>query len=626
MGFGGLSRGSWDVRMPGGLGRSILWILASLVPVLFLVRLLALTLYSIPEADDYCLSYLNGADGFIEATAIWYRGVVGRIVPLVLIQVPAAISRVTDVDYLITYVAVLVLIEIGFVAATIAFVRRLWPQATTPQTVFVGTALSAVILSNVPSLREFLYWLPGATCYAVPGAIMLLLLAELIRSVEFRARITPVAVCALAVGCFIAALCNEFTPVWLLGLIVGSLLFRAIVWRDGLQAREHAIIAAATLVGFAILLLAPGNSVRMGAFPNSGQLSRSIGEAFRVVTADLRVFAGEPRTAIWFIAVLIFTMIQPPPVRKAGRERIALAVLVMMFCGGCVYLPYVAAQYGMGSSLPPRTQNETVILLVACLTAETALLGRALAGWVTTASINPRIKLAGEAIAAVALGAMLISSLWNGGTMKLLRLEHDFFRTFWLESAARHAQLMMAKEDDLVLAGHSVFPTALMAYELGDQPNRLPNDCVAQFYGKKSVIVKMPVQEATASEVAAVLPKLIGGLRAHHASLKRGLLTPVDVMLSDVEVPSLLVFRQNFSSPWGSVVLAKSKENVTLDFHGVSGNVCRELPVAGSRIDGVAKVAGSSSPTAEKWPAPIGPELAQRACPNDGAVARLIIQ
>lgn len=598
---------------------------ASVAPALFLGRLAVLTLYSMPEADDYCLSYLNIAHGFVAATQTWYDGVVGRVVPLLLMQVPAAISHATDVDYLITYAAMLGLLEVYFVAATIAFARRLWPRATLPQVGFIGTALAAITLSDVPNLREFLYWLPGTTCYVVPGAIVMLVLVEFVRSIDDRTPITPFGVWMLAAGCFVAALCNEFTPVWLLGLILASAVYRAIFWRDGAQIRAHAVIGAATLVGFVILLLAPGNAHRMAQMPDAGNFGRSFTEAFRTVALDVGELATNWRTIIWSGITAVFTAVLPPSSRKAGRERLALAALIMLFCCGCIYVTYFTALYATGAALPPRTQNETVVLFVGCLTICTALLVRSRFDLAESTSIIWRGRSFGEALATIIIGACLIYPLWHGSTAALLRLERDSFHGFWLEGVARHAQLMQAKPgSNLVVAVHKYFPAVLAAYELKDTPGELPNDCVAQFYGVASVVVKPALPDARPSEVLAVLSNLIRDIRSHDMALKPGLLAPLNLNLANIAVPPLLVTLQNFASPWGRVTMTKLRDGtVTLDFFSVTPAICSELLAGGSRINGVRRVAGSSRAAAEMQ-APVNAEMAERSCANEEGTARLI--
>jgi hypothetical protein len=93
-------------------------------------------------------------------------------------------------------------------------------------------------------------------------------------------------------------------------------------------------------------------------------------------------------------------------------------------------------------------------------------------------------------MAAIALAAVLILPVYNGRTMNLLRSEQKSFHVFWLESMERHARLTLSGEDSLVVARHTVFPTALMAEDLTENPDRLPNDCIARFYGKKAVVVR----------------------------------------------------------------------------------------------------------------------------------------
>jgi hypothetical protein len=63
------------------------------------------------------------------------------------------------------------------------------------------------------------------------------------------------------------------------------------------------------------------------------------------------------------------------------------------------------------------------------------------------------------------------------------------FNTFWLESVQRNAVLRLSEEPDIVVPKRTVRPSVLMQEDLTDNPARLPNDCVAAFYGKKSVIM-----------------------------------------------------------------------------------------------------------------------------------------
>jgi uncharacterized membrane protein YuzA (DUF378 family) len=125
----------------------------------------------------------------------------------------------------------------------------LWPHAPKLAVGFLGVTLAATIFGNAISLREMMYWMPGVACYLVPAALMLILFVELFASAAHE---TPVARPAVLAGiCFLVGLCNEFTPVWLLGMIMASFLFRRCSSHPFPQDKEHALLFGATVAGFA---------------------------------------------------------------------------------------------------------------------------------------------------------------------------------------------------------------------------------------------------------------------------------------------------------------------------------------------------------------------------------------
>jgi hypothetical protein len=482
-------------RTLAGLAQSGVWILVGLVPIIFLLRSFALTLYSVPESDDFCFSYMNRENGFAETIWIFYRSLVGRIVPLAVIQLPATISGATGFDYFICYVVTLAGLEICFAAAILVFAFRMWPRGSVLQNIAFGAAFAATMLGAAPSLRELLYWLPGVACYTLPGVIVALVLGEFVRAAESGTRITPVTTSMLALGCLVASLCNEFTPPWLIGLVLCSLAVRRIFQSD-LQIREHAVIGGATLLGFLIMLLAPANAVRMAQFPMAGNVGHSLWEAFLYSLPNLMHFFAEPTTGPWLVFVILYTAAQPQPANVSAWNRRFLAALVPIFCLACGYLAYFTHQYATDIRLSTRAQNEVVILLVSGLTVSATLLARTfydpIHHLIEGLMPGQRGSFAVAAIP-IALCAILILPLYFSKTSTLLRSEQGSFHTFWLESMMRHARLTLSMETDLVVASHTVFPTALMGGDMTDDPSRLPNDCIARFYEKNAVVASPAV-------------------------------------------------------------------------------------------------------------------------------------
>jgi hypothetical protein len=411
-------------------------------------------------------------------------------VPLILIQVPAAISGATGIDYFTSYAITMTILTIGFAGSLVFAASRLWPEASLAQITFMGTALAATILGGLSSLREMLYWLPGVVCYTLPGVITSLVLVDFVRTAETETKISPIATYVMAIGGFTAALCNEFTPPWLIGLMICSLTVRAIFFPANLQIKQHAIIAGATLVGFIILLLAPGNFVRIGLFPLAKDFSRSIHEGFRFFGSNLQALFHFAWVKAWLITVVIFTMASPLPAAGISvLKRLMLAVLVPVFCVFCSYFAYFVAQYATGSNLATRAQNETTILLIFGLTIGAALLARAIRDLMSQ-RIGPLPaqwrSFALPAIA-IALGLVMLSPLHKSITMSQLNAEQSSFHRFWLERMQRHALLSLSTEQDIFVPNLDVFPTTLRGEDLTDDPSRLPNDCIAAFYKKKTV-------------------------------------------------------------------------------------------------------------------------------------------
>lgn len=70
-----------------------------------------------------------------------------------------------------------------------------------------------------------------------------------------------------------------------------------------------------------------------------------------------------------------------------------------------------------------------------------------------------------------------------------IQTEWPQLSTFWQESIARDYLLSTAPEGQVVVQRRSVFPTTLMGDELKETPGNLPNDCIARYYGKSSVVL-----------------------------------------------------------------------------------------------------------------------------------------
>jgi hypothetical protein len=133
-----------------------------------------------------------------------------------------------------------------------------------------------------------------------------------------------------------------------------------------------------------------------------------------------------------------------------------------------------------------------VMLLVCGLTISTVMLARASRDWLRLklALIIPQQDGPGSTLVPLVIAvALVLPPLFFSKTARLIRAEQGSFRTFWIESMYRHQRLGLSTPADIVLPPHTVFPVTLMGGDITDDATRLPNDCIARFYGKNTLVV-----------------------------------------------------------------------------------------------------------------------------------------
>jgi hypothetical protein len=466
----------------------ILPLLAAIVPLFIIFRIVSTALYAIPETDDFCLANHYVHDGMFGTIAIYYKTLMGRVVSLALVTLPAVISKSIDIDYYVVYPLLLAFYLLGFVGAAIFAAGRLWPEASGAERILAGTALSAVIFVLAVSPHEMFYWLSGAAPYMAPAIIVMIVLVELVRSAASETDLSFARTGFLAVLCLLASTANEFTPLWLIGIISASLLFRRLTSHPHPQVSGHIAMLVVTLIGLIIVILAPGNFVRFGYYPNGGRFFWSFYGAARYLLVELWWLLTATATWGWLMFVVIFSAFVAPATLN-GRNRIlllaaGLAVLVM----GCAYVGHYVGYYATGEALAMRGRNEVIVLLMVGSACVVALFVTAFNSAIVARFGDPRRRLA--YVAALVFCGIALLPLLNGRAWVAVSAQRHEFKTFWLESLQRHAFLSLTKEQNVVVQDRTVKPSVLMSADLHQDPGRLPNDCVAIFYRKKSVILQ----------------------------------------------------------------------------------------------------------------------------------------
>jgi hypothetical protein len=440
------------------------WLLASIPPGVFLTGLFALVFYAAPEHDDFCFAYLNASSGFVKTVAQFYSELTGRILPLLLIQVPGAISTSTGIGLLPAYsislaIVATILFSGLFLAASLVF-----PRASGLPRTFLALSFAASVLGAAPSVRDLLYWLPAVACYVPPSLCTIFILGTCARTARDGTGFSRTAT-----------------------ILVCSILLRY-ARRQPLQAGHHLLIAAVILVSWAVVVLAPGNSMRMAAQASgAGNVSRALYEALRFSLVGFGRFLREPAIIGWLLVTALFTLAastRDGPARDDDRKLAYGIGAIALFC---CYFEYFAHEYSTGIRLVERAQNQALILLLFSSTLAVSFLTEAFRTRLEPLFGAAAVLKLDSAALPCTLGLLIAASLYFSSTGFLLRLERNELYDYHRESVERDALLTTSGESTVAVPTHQHSPTLLMSADVTANIS-----CIAGYYRKSTLIPVEP--------------------------------------------------------------------------------------------------------------------------------------
>lgn len=452
-----------------------------LVPLCILAPFMAVALYSGPETDDYCLSAhdLWTALAHIQQ---YYLTVSGRLPALVLMAIPSVVAGTLGLDFIVLYPLANLAMFCAFIVVMIIVASRLLRADWTVNVLF-GLVISAIVVGLSSGLREFVYWLTGAACYLMPTMGAVLALAYLSDALTRGETLSRKTFVMLMVLCLISSASNEFTGLFLAGVVVlscGCQYFRYGGKRA--QLGVHAVLLIVIVVGFAVIALAPGSGVRMAQLPRSNDIPFAIQTVTAYVPEYLRAVGTLP--AFWcaaLSAVCFGCIAAKPPGASDRRLTLLFAALLLAMTMAWVCAAYFIGAYATGELIPLRARNE--------IWAVCELVGMMVIVLATSAIVQNRLPPIAATLCVGVTVVALALSLSDAPAAQRVREAWPELPTFRQETRHRHFLLTNTTDKEVVVPKRSVRPSLLMEEELKERPGRLPNDCVAAFYGKRSVVL-----------------------------------------------------------------------------------------------------------------------------------------
>lgn len=468
-------------------------LLISLLPVMYLGR------YNFPTGDDY----FYGADthnvwegtGSITATiaeavqgvARDYKTWQGTYSAMFFMRLAPNVFSETAYQYV---TAVLLLLLTGSIFFLLKPLVCKCLNASKSMWIITSSLLCLICVQIVPTQGETFFWYNGSMYYTGYFSLTLILFGLVVRYLlKPHWKYIPIFVIlavVLAGGNYVSLLPT---------ILITVLLTLVLVYKR--KYKQSCVIASVTvalLIGFAISALAPGNAVRqdeLWKIPAWKAVLKSLLQGIRYIWTWMRGW--------WWITTAIAT----PFFIKSYKSitwRFRYPIIVIGLAYGIFCSMSCPTFYSMNSTGPARVVSIVYYgFILTTFFCYYYLLGyiyqkcKSKDGKILLEDGNVYKKLTIIA-PIVALGLFVsqcfIGNINNCTTVKTIKLlASGEAKAYGQENKERLELLNDESVEDVVLQPHEYTPDMLYVGDLLDDPNETANQKMAQFYGKKSVVV-----------------------------------------------------------------------------------------------------------------------------------------
>ena len=438
-----------------------------------------------PMADDFIYAS-NGRLGFWAAWMREYTGWNGRYTSNALVLRAPLVFGWPEGHRLAA-----ALMIAGTVLAAYLFVRALSAGGLTRgEALQCALVFSALLLSQMPSIGEGIYWYTSAATYHAPLVIAFLHFALVVR---YAGRDRPTAGDRVGLALaflLLAALVgfNEVVMVMLLALY-GALLAWSVA--EGLRARRMlAALFAFSVLCSLFVIFSPGNGTRQSMYPAHYQVVRSIGMS---ALQTLRFAGGWASSGSLLLASAVFAPVadrlcgrlsQYPRLVTQGRWMTAAGLLLV------VPISVFPAYWETGILGQHRTINVAYFAFLAVWFIALSL-------WM--ASGSPRanaLRSFGRAWRPL-LASLLIAALALTGNSYALGLDLISARLadFDREQTRRRAALQACRErgePTCIIGPVQTKPASFFVLDISSDPHDFVNVAYARYFGIAAVRLGTP--------------------------------------------------------------------------------------------------------------------------------------
>jgi hypothetical protein len=489
-------------RMPfynqtGQKQRTLWWLLVAAITLVCLLSL-ALAFFAPASFDDFCRGRWSRDIGTVFARVQdSYANWTGRWAGQALYALTFPHIGVTSINYdLLIALSAPLWFAVFYCFLHIFFRSSLGGK---DKAIFAAL-LTAIYWVGMPVSGETWYWLTGSVEYQLPFLLMALSLLVLTSARVTSAAIAP-KVGAVLLGALLAFLVtglNELVGLLLLGCLFVA-AFLAFVRKRLDVVAIYGIVIVVVVGGIALNITAPGNAIRVASdFPDANNPKFAVRFLVDPDTSPIR-WLGDAR--LLCLGALLVTSTRFLKLRQDWTgwklplpgPLSSMAVVAPLIGLIAVVALTFAVAFAQGTEPPGRVTNLIYAALIIGWVGALAPIGR-LAG---ADSETPGPIMRGINIGAAIL--LPVTLLIAPVTLKAAA-DLPAIATQWRpQLEARQQEIMKraaAGERDLALSPITVDPKSYFWDDIGPVPEDWRNQCMAEFYGAKTLRTSAPQQPA----------------------------------------------------------------------------------------------------------------------------------
>lgn len=337
-------------------------------------------------------------------------------------------------------------------------------------------------VATLTSLSEYLYWYAGMACYSLSSVFLLFLLAVLLAHQRRGFGFEPGHL-LLESLLILGIIGSSETSMVMVMSVLGMIAFGELVLRRRLSIATLILLVVGA-IGCYYLISAPGNAIRMGSNPNSRDIPLTL-------LSSLQFAVGYVARQIFLTPLLPLSLLYVPVAYRLTANRplptyLRIHPLLALLHGAVTVLILISLHfYAVGVAPAYRLVN--LINLVFWLSW-----GYNLTLLVVVFRPQP------ESWQRFARPITIVALLWVAvaiGTGPVLPMAYGD----WISGrAAQYDQAMQERYNQMAQVGDdtarvsplSVYPASLFMEDVKSDPNHLWNRCWADYYHKKTIVLK----------------------------------------------------------------------------------------------------------------------------------------